>query len=50
MAQPVKNLTSIHEDSCLLPGLASGLRIRCCCGLWCRWQMQLTSGIAVAVV
>jgi len=28
----------------------SGLRIRPCCELWCRWQMQLTSLVDVAVV
>ena len=28
----------------------SGLRIRCCCELWCRSQTQLGSGIAVALV
>ena len=28
----------------------SGLRIRCCHELWCRWQMWFRSGIAVAVV
>ena len=29
--------------------LFSGLRIRCCRELWCRWQMRLGSGVAVAV-
>ena len=28
----------------------SGLRIRCCLELWCRSQMQVGSGVAVAVV
>ena len=28
----------------------SGLRIRCCCELWCTSQTQLGSGISVAVV
>ena len=28
----------------------SGLRIQCCCELWCRLQMQLRSRVAVAVV
>ena len=34
-----------------VPSLASlsGLRIWCCCELWCRSQMRLRSGIAVAV-
>ena len=27
----------------------SGLRIQHCLELWCRWQMQLGSGVAVAV-
>ena len=30
--------------------LLNGLRICCCCELWCRLQTQLTSHIAVAVV
>ena len=30
--------------------LLSGLRIRCCCELWCRSQMRLRSDVAVAVV
>ena len=30
--------------------LFSGLRIWCYCELWCRLQMQLESGMAVAVV
>ena len=46
MAQQVKNLTGIHEDA---GSILSGLRIRCCCKLWCRSRMQLRSGIAVAV-
>ena len=29
--------------------LFSGLRIQCYCELWCRWQMQLGSWIAVTV-
>ena len=41
MAQWVKNPTSIHENVCLIPSLAK---------LWCRLQMQLGSGVAVAVV
>ena len=47
----IKNLTSIHDDVSLIPGLTQGLRIWCCCGcgvgrrcgshlvllqLWCR--------------
>ena len=40
VAQQVKNLTSIHEDVGAIPGLIQ---------LWCRLQMGLRSGIAVAV-
>ena len=29
MAQRLKNLTSVHEDAGLIPGLAHGLRIQC---------------------
>ena len=32
-----------------IPGLAQWLRIQCCCELWSRSQMQLRSGVAVAV-
>ena len=39
----VMNPTSIHEYAGSIPGL-SGLRIRCCLELWCRWQMWLGSG------
>ena len=42
------NLTSIHEDASSIPGL-SGLRIQCCRDLWCRCQMRLGPGTAVAV-
>ena len=35
----------------MIPGLKlSGLRIRCCCELWCRLQMQLRLHVTVAVV
>jgi len=48
VAQQVKNLTSIHEDAVLIPGLAqwvkgSGLQLQC------RSQMQLGSGVAMVV-
>ena len=49
MAQGVINLTSIHEDAGLIPGL-SVLRIWRCYELWCRSKMQLGSGVAVAVM
>ena len=43
------NPTSNHEDAGSFPGLEGGLRIRHCCELWCRPQMWLGSGTAVAV-
>ena len=39
------NPTRNHEIAALL----GGFRIQHCCELWCRLQMQLESGIAVAV-
>ena len=49
MAQGVKNLTSVHEDSGLIPeSVLSGLRLSHC--LKRRLKMWLGSGIAVAVV
>ena len=49
MAQQVTNLTSNPEVAGLIPGL-SGLRIWSPGELWCRLQMWLEPGIAVAVV
>ena len=43
------NLTSIREDAGLIPSLASWEGIWHCHDLWCRSQVQLGSGIAVAV-
>jgi len=50
VAQWVKNPTSIHEDVGLILASLSGLRIRRCRELWCRLQMWLGSGVAVAVM
>ena len=49
VAQQVKNLTSIHEDVGSVLALLSGLRIQRCRELQQRSQMQLRSGIVVAV-
>ena len=45
LAQWIMNPTSIHGHR----GSISGLRIQCSPELWCRWQMRLRSGVAVAV-
>ena len=44
------NPTRNHELLVRALASLSGLRIRCCCELWCRSQTRLGSGIAVAVV
>ena len=46
MAQRLMNLTSIHEDADLIPGL----KIQHCCELWYRSKMWLGSCVAVAVM
>ena len=45
----VTNLTSILEVAFRSLASLSGLRIRHCCELWCRLQMQLGSGVTVPV-
>ena len=44
------NLTRNHEVAGSIPASLSRSWIRCCHELWCRSQMQLGSGVAVAVV
>ena len=44
------NLTSIHENAVWSLASFIGLRIQHCCELWCRFQRQLGSCVAVAVV
>ena len=50
MAHQLMNLTNIHEDLGLIPGLAQLVEDWHCHELWCRSNMWLGSGIAVAVV
>ena len=50
MVQWLTNLSRNHEVAGSVPGLAQGLRIQCCCELWCRLQIRLRSRVAVAVV
>ena len=45
------NLTSIHENAGLIPGLAQQVGdLKSCHELWCRSQMWLRSRIAVVLV
>ena len=48
MAQWLTDPTSPHEVQSLAP--LSGLRIRRCRERWCRSQMPLGSGVAIALV
>ena len=48
VAQWLMNPTRIYEDVGSILSLL-GLRIKCCRELWCRSQMWLGSGVAVAV-
>ena len=49
VAQWVKNPTSIHENVGLILGLTQWVKDLALPYLWCRLQMQLRSGMAVAV-
>ena len=44
-----RNLTHIHEDMGLIPSLTQWIKDLAFHELWCRSQMLLGSGIAVAV-
>ena len=48
VAQWLTNLSMKMQVRTL--ALLSGLKIWCCCEMWYRWQMQLRSRVAVAVV
>ena len=50
MAEQVKNLTNIHEDVSLIPGLAQCVKgSRVCCKLELRQGLQMWLGCYVAV-
>ena len=49
VAQWLANPTRNHEVAGSVPALAQWVKIRHCRELWCRWQRQLGSDIAVAL-
>ena len=50
MVQWLTNLTGNHGVAGSIPGLIQWVKVQRCRELWCRWQMWLGSGMAVAVV
>ena len=50
VAQWIKSPTTTHEDVGSIPGLTRWVKDMALMNLQCRLQMQLRSGIAVAVV